>query len=48
MDFSFDTKHISDACILTLQGKILSEVHVEQLSKEVQLRHTGELQGLHN
>lgn len=35
MDFSFDIKHYSDSCIISLQGKILSELDIERLSKEI-------------
>lgn len=35
MDFSFDTSHFSDSCIIRLQGKILSELDIDKLSKEV-------------
>lgn len=35
MSFFFDTKRFSDVCMISLRGKILSEIEVDNLSKEV-------------
>lgn len=35
MSFSFNTKQFPDSCIISLQGKILSEIDIDSLLMEV-------------